>query len=309
MTEEKKLRGVVPIVPTPFDENEEIDEGALRGLIDFAAESSLKGVCLPAYASEFYKLSDEEKIQVVKIAADQAKGRLQIVAQSNHASVKHAIRIAEQNIKSGADVISIAIPRMFSVGTASVYEYLSIFLKELAPVPVLVQDFNPGGGTVNAEFIKDITAEFPNLKYLKLEEPLAATKFEQIIQTTEGRLGVFEGWGGLYMMELIPVGITGAMPGFAVADILQKAFDYRKQGDIDKAFYLFEKVMPQIFFSLQSMELFHYAEKELLVARNLLSNSISRSMRYIPDAHTVAYIKLLNERMIQFLEQNNDILK
>ena len=296
-------------MPTPFDEKEEIDEGALLRLIDFAAERSIGAVCLPAYASEFYKLSDDEKIQVVKIAAGQAKGRLQVVAQCNHASVKHAIRIAEQNIKSGADVVSIAIPRMFAVGADAVYEYLSTFLKAVAPAPVLVQDFNPGGSTVSAEFVSDITNEFPNLKYLKLEEPLAATKFEQLIQIAGGRLGVFEGWGGLYMMELIPVGIAGAMPGFAVSDVLQKAFDYRKRGDIAKAFYLFEKVMPQIFFSLQSMELFHYAEKELLVARNLLPNSISRSMRYIPDAHTVAYIKLLNERIVQFLEEGNDILK
>ena len=32
----KELYGVVPIVPTPFTENEEVDEEALKKLIDFA---------------------------------------------------------------------------------------------------------------------------------------------------------------------------------------------------------------------------------------------------------------------------------
>jgi 4-hydroxy-tetrahydrodipicolinate synthase len=80
----KPLYGTVPIVPTPFNEDETIDERALRRLIDFAIASGLQAVCLPAYASEFYKLTDDERLQVVKIAVDQAAGRLQIVAQSNH---------------------------------------------------------------------------------------------------------------------------------------------------------------------------------------------------------------------------------
>jgi 2-keto-3-deoxy-L-arabinonate dehydratase len=37
-------------------------KNALRRLIDFAIASGLKAVCLPAYASEFYKLTDEERL-------------------------------------------------------------------------------------------------------------------------------------------------------------------------------------------------------------------------------------------------------
>ena len=69
---ENDLFGVVPIVPTPFREDEEIDEDALRRLIDFAIAGGIKAVCLPAYASEFYKLSDDEKLRVVKIAVEHA---------------------------------------------------------------------------------------------------------------------------------------------------------------------------------------------------------------------------------------------
>src|ERR1700722_9490519 len=35
---QKPLMGVVPIIPTPFDADEAIDEEALRGLVEFAAE-------------------------------------------------------------------------------------------------------------------------------------------------------------------------------------------------------------------------------------------------------------------------------
>ena len=145
--------------------------------------------------------------------------------------------------------------------------------------------------------------EHSNFKYFKLEEPLCAPKFADIIKTTEGKIGLLEGWGGLYMMELIPVGITGVMPGLAVSDILQKVFTLRKNGENEKAFDLFEKVMPQIFFSLQNMELFHYVEKELLIARGVLTNSVVRKATYTPDASTKAYIKELNNRILRLVNE------
>ena len=304
----KKLTGVVPIVPTPFLENEEIDEPALRSLIEFAVGAGLQAVCLPAYASEFYKLSDEEKLFVVKIAVNQAAGRVQIVAQSNSPSLKIAIKLAQANVAVGADVISLAVPRIFNLSEASIQSYLSSFLESIPNTPVLVQDFNPGGSSLSVSLINSLRIEYSNFKYLKLEEALSAPKFEDIIRTTEGKIGVFEGWGGLYLMELIPVGITGVMPGLGVSDILQKVFDLRRAGETKKAFEIFERVMPQIFFSLQNMELFHYAEKELLMARGILNNSMTRKASFTPDESTIKYIRELNERIVKLvadLKANN----
>jgi dihydrodipicolinate synthase/N-acetylneuraminate lyase len=299
----KELYGVVPIIPTPFTEKEEIDGDALRRLIDFAVAGGMEAACLPAYASEFYKLTDEEKLQVVKIAVEHSGGRIHIVAQSNHPSLKVAVKLAQVNVEAGADMISLAVPRIFSLPENSLKEYLGVFMRSISQTPVLIQDFNPGGQSISVRLIKELMDEHPNFKYLKLEEPLGAPKFEQIIKTTEGRVGLFEGWGGLYMMELIPIGITGVMPGLAVSDILQKAFMLRKNGENEKAFDLFEKVMPQIFFSLQNMELFHYIEKELLIARGILTNSVVRKATYKPDASTMTYIKELNGRILRLVNK------
>ena len=299
---ENELFGVVPIVPTPFREDEEIDEDALRRLIDFAIAGGIRAVCLPAYASEFYKLSDDEKLRVVKVAVEHAAGRIKIVAQSNSPSLKIAIRLAQANVKAGADVISLAVPRIFGLPEESIREYLSGFLSSIPATPVLVQDFNPGGSSISVGFIKQLMEKHSNFKYLKLEEPLCAPKFEEIIKTTGGKVGLFEGWGGLYMLELTPLGISGVMPGLAVSDILQKVFVLRREGKHDEAFDLFEKVMPQIFFSLQNMELFHYAEKELLIARGVLTNSIARKAAYIPDPSSVKYIKELNQRVVNLVK-------
>jgi dihydrodipicolinate synthase/N-acetylneuraminate lyase len=300
----RALAGVVPIIPTPFTVNEDVDKEALQGLVSFAMESGMQAACLPAYASEFYKLTDQERLEVVRIAVDHAGGRMQIVAQSNHPSLKVAVHLAKANIDAGADLISIAVPRIFNLPEDSLMDYLSGFLGAIPAIPVLIQDFNPGGPSVSVPFIRRLMEKHSNFKYLKLEEPMCAPKFKDIIDSTGGAIGLFEGWGGLYMLELVPVGISGVMPGLGVSDILQKVFNLRKNGESRKAFDLFEKVMPQIFFSLQNMELFHYAEKELLVKRGVLKNSFSRTAAYKPDRHTVLYIEELNERLLELINSS-----
>ncbi|MDB5278761.1 MAG: dihydrodipicolinate synthase family protein [Ferruginibacter sp.] len=297
----KGLTGVVPIIPTPFTEDEEIDGLALCNLIDFAIDSGIEAVCLPAYASEFYKLTDEEKLYVVKVAVNHAKGRIKIVAQSNNPSLRGAIKLAQANVEVGADVVSLAVPRIFNLPEDSLKEYLGGFLQSIPDTPVLIQDFNPGGSSISVNFIEELMNQYPNFKYLKLEEPLCAPKFEEIIRRTNGNIGLFEGWGGLYMLELIPLGIAGVMPGLGVSDILQKVFDLRRNGEHARAFSIFERVMPQIFFSLQNMELFHYAEKELLMARGILTNSIARKAAYKPDQSSINYIKELNQRVVELV--------
>ena len=53
-----EIDGIIPIIPTIFDQKERIDWAALDSLLDFACGIDVCAVCLPAYASEFYKLSD-----------------------------------------------------------------------------------------------------------------------------------------------------------------------------------------------------------------------------------------------------------
>src|SRR5438552_8194495 len=56
-----QIDGIVPVIPTPFDADEEINWAALRSLLDFAAGADVGAVCLPAYASQFYKPTEAER--------------------------------------------------------------------------------------------------------------------------------------------------------------------------------------------------------------------------------------------------------
>jgi 2-keto-3-deoxy-L-arabinonate dehydratase len=298
----KKLSGVVPIIPVPFDESENIDEEALRGLVEFAVERGFCAICLPAYGSEFYKLSDVERVRVVQIAVDQAAGRTLVVAQSNHVSSRVALATARTHIENGADMISLALPRTFALTENDLLNYVKPILNGVN-VPCLIQDFNPGGPTVGADFAVKLLAECPNFHYLKLEEALLAKKVRAIRAATNDQVGILEGWGGLYMMELIPAGICGIMPGLALGDMLQRTFDLRKAGKNVEAFALYQKVLPQLVFALQNMELFLYHEKRLLQARGLLHDARCRNAALTPDADAISYVDEINAELLREIEK------
>ena len=297
----KAIGGVVPIIPVPFDAGESVDEGALRRLVDFAVACKLDAVCLPAYGSEFYKLAEEERTRVVALAVEQAAGRLKVVAQCNHGSSKVASALARSNLEAGADLVSIAIPRQFPLPEEDLLRFLATFLNSI-PAPCLLQDFNPGGPTLGTAFLTRLRAECPNLSYLKLEEPLSAGKVAAMVEATGGEVGILTGWGGLYMLELIPAGICGLMPGLGLADLLNRIFRLAKDGDTEQAFHFFERVVPLLFFSLQHLELYHHCEKRLLQARGWLEDTRCRQAAYQPDPYTRAHLERLVQRALRTLE-------
>lgn len=301
MSTAEHIRGVVSVLATPFDADEEIVHEDIAGQVDAAVAFGISAVCLPAYASEFYKLSEVERTDVVQTAARAAAGRIPVVGQSNHPSAKRAVEIARQNVEAGADVISFAIPRIFATPEADLLSYARTIC-ESVEVPVLIQDFNPGGPTAGPAFCSALSKACPNFLYIKLEEPMMGPKLKAIREATEDRVGVLEGWGGMYMPELFGYGLAGAMPGLGHADVLKRVWDLGVGGDIDAALGVFDRVLAQIMYSLENMEFYLTMEKRLLAARGIIRNTGVRGLTLTPDPEALAYADLLNERVLRLLD-------
>lgn len=296
-----KITGIVPVLPTPFDPEEQLDLQSLERLIRFCAENGFGAVCLPAYASEFYKLTELERDLVVEHAIDAANGEILIIAQSNHYAGIHAATIAATNEEKGADVISVAVPRMFEISDTDVYKFVAD-VAGMTSLPVLVQDFNPGGPTMSAETAKRLHQDFQNFRYLKLEQPLMAPRVAEILETTDGGVQVLEGWGGMYLLEGIAAGICGAMPALGVADVLKEVYDLAVGNEQDGAMDLFQEVLPYLVYSLQNMELLLQMEKRLLVRRGLIQHDTVRQTTLTLDPHTDRYVDYLIDRAMPLFE-------
>ena len=297
MTHEK-ITGIVPVLPTPFRPDEMLDLDSLRRIVEFCSTKGFSAVCLPAYASEFYKLTMDERYLLVQTAIEAANGKTQVIAQSNHYAGIYAAEIAAMHEELGADVISVAVPRMFEISEEDVYGFAADVLGS-TQLPVLIQDFNPGGPTIAAETARRLHEEYPNFRYLKLEQPLMAPKVVEILAATGGGVQVLEGWGGQYLLEGIGAGICGAMPALGVADVLQETYELAIAGDRHAAADRFQQVLPYLAFSLQNMELLLQMEKSLLVRRGLLAHDTVRKTTLTLDANTAEHADFLIDRVLR----------
>ncbi|HLM99274.1 MAG TPA: dihydrodipicolinate synthase family protein [Bryobacteraceae bacterium] len=296
------INGIVPIIPTPFTVEEQIDWPSLRRLVDFACATGACAMCLPAYASEFYKLSERERLRLVAETVQHAAGRIPVFAQVNFVSLTQAVETAREAQKSGASAIAAAVPRMLAFGEPDLYRYFDRLLSSIE-IPLLIQDVNPSGPTVTARFVAELHRARPHFRWIKLEEPMMSSKVSAILEATNGEVGVLEGWGGMYMLDLIPAGICGVMPGLAISDLLVKVFQLATTGDTAGAYKVHEAVLPQIVLSLQHMELFHHAEKRLLVARGLLHEAVVRQLTLKLDRPTEDRIAFLNQQILALLDR------
>jgi len=240
----------------------------------------------------------------VKAAVGQARGRIPVIAQVNHPSARIAAEVARRVQDLGASVVSSAAPRLFPLAEEDLLRYFT-HLAQAIRLPLLVQDFNPGGPTVGASFAKRLKEAAPNFAYLKLEEPMMGEKLKSILSATAGAVGVLEGWGGLYILELVPAGICGVMPGLPLTELLDRVFRLRRAGQDDEAFDIFSAIMPYILFSLQNMELFHHVDKRLLVARGLLPGAHVREATLRVDPTSAAYGDLLARKVLEKLDRLN----
>ncbi|HEV2383589.1 MAG TPA: dihydrodipicolinate synthase family protein [Terriglobia bacterium] len=236
-----------------------------------------------------------ERLHLAKEAAEQAAGRVPVFAQVNFLSATQATEAAHEAGEAGAAALAMAVPRLVGFGETDLYRYFDRILSSI-DIPLLIQDWNPLGPTVSARFGSDLHRAHPHFRWIKLEEPLMSAKVSAILEATGGEVGVLEGWGGMYMLVLIPGGICGVMPGLAVSDLLVRVFQLATQGDMAGAHQIYAAVLPQIVFSLQHLELFHHAEKRPLGARGILADPVVRDLILSLDRYVEDRIAFLNQQ-------------
>src|SRR3954466_3538119 len=90
------INGVVPIIPIPFKADDLIDKPSLHRCVEWVSTRPMAAMCLPAYGSEFYKLSEAEREEVIGIAIEANQRRIPVITQANHGSSKVAATFARR---------------------------------------------------------------------------------------------------------------------------------------------------------------------------------------------------------------------
>ena len=295
----KKICGVLPVFQMPFTENESIDFATLEREIDWLFEKGVDGVTM-ALASETLRLSTEERMEVAEFVCRCVSHRSIAVISVGTESTVVSERLARHAENCGATAIMAVPPITVSLGEADRKRYYERLI-ESVDIPFIIQDASSYVGTpmtiaLQAELMNQYG---PERVLFKPEANPLGPKITELINATSGKAQVFEGSGGIALVESYRRGGIGTMPAADLIEGIVPLWTALESGDEERV----ERIrMPitAIISMLSSIETYVVVEKYLLKRRGVFPNTVVRQpVGFTMDEQTRAEIDRLFDLMIE----------
>ncbi len=271
------IEGVLPILHTPFDGDDEIDRDSLRREIDWAFEQGSTGVC-SAMVSEILRLTSEERIELNRLIAELADGRGDVVASVGAESTKQAVYFATKAVDAGCNAIMAIPPISTALPPTALQDYFST-LANAVPVPLIVQDASSYvGASIPTDFYVRLLDEFGPQKVLfKPEGAPIGPNISDLRDASDGRARMFDGSGGILLIDAFRRGVIGTMPGVDLLDGIVSLWDALKNDEGAKAYRIYFPICALVALQLQAgLDGFLAIEKYILVKRGLFTTDRRR---------------------------------
>jgi 4-hydroxy-tetrahydrodipicolinate synthase len=287
------MRGIFPILLTPFDDDGRIDEDSLRSEVDFNLAAGVHGLGL-ALGSELLKMTEEERQHVTKIVVDHVRGRVPVVVNTGAQSNVVAALYSKQAEELGASAV-MCMPPSMGVSGSEMRSYFKA-ISDAVRVPVWIQDTTYV--TVPAGVIRQIAEESERVRYAKIESAPNPLRVQEAVQQAGHLITVFGGSAGTYFVEELRRGGVGTMPWPSTPEVFVAIWDQWQAGDQAGALATFEqRLLPLLRVSSTGLRLGHAINKEILKRRGVIRSAHVRAPSDPLDALTERELAETLERL------------
>ena len=272
-----QLEGVYSVLPTPFTAAGDVDDDSLRRVIDLFIDAGVNGVTALGVTGEVARLVDDERRRVLEVVVSHVNGRIGVVAGTTAEGTRTCIAYSRHARELGATAVMVSPPRMPKLNSDAVVRHFSS-LAEAVDIEIVVQDYPPiSGFAMEPWLLARIAAEIPRARTIKLEDPPTPFKTSRILQACgDVPVRIFGGLGGVFLLEELMAGATGAMTGFAFPEILVRIVSLYRAGKIDEAADVFYRAVPLMRFEFQE-GIGMAIRKEVLHRRGALASPATRA--------------------------------
>jgi 4-hydroxy-tetrahydrodipicolinate synthase len=275
------FEGVYSVLPTAFGPDGALDEPSLRRVVSMFLDAGVNGLTALGVTGEVARLDDGERARVLEIVLDEVRGRVPVVAGTTADGTRTCITYSRHARAAGAAAVMVSPPRMVKLNSDAVVRHYAA-LAEAVDIEIVVQDYPPiSGYAMEPWLLARIAREIPKARTIKLEDPPTPFKTARILEQLDtGPTGgvtvrIFGGLGGVFLLEELLAGATGAMTGFAFPEILVRIVSLFNAKKIDEAADLFYRTVPLMRFEFQE-GIGMAIRKEVLHRRGALASPATR---------------------------------
>ena len=290
------FRGVIPILATPFADDESLDLESWRRLIEFMVGIGVAGVTVLGVLGESNRLTDREREALIQSAVAAVNGRVPVIVGASHSGTRAAAELALMAQGLGADAVMIAPGKEPVPDDDRIVDSYRRIANGLA-IPIVLQD-HPASTEVHLSvaLMLRLVREIPAIQCIKEEAVPTAPKIRQLrADATVSRLPILTGLGALYAPFDLEAGSDGFNTGFAFPEVLLAMTDAARQSDWRRVHDLYGRFAPLIVFEQQPGVA---VRKEMLRRRGLLASARVRHPGAGVTAAMAAQVDSLLERTL-----------
>ena len=240
------LAGILPPVPTFFDEHEELDLPTLREHITRLRHHGITRFVALGSNGEAVHLEPDERRAVFVTIRDAAGADAQMLAGAGALSTRGTIALCQLAAECGADMALVLPPHHYrSQMTMAALRAHYLAVADASPIPIVIYNMpgNSAGVDLDAETVLMLSAH-PNFAGVKDSSGNTA-KLAEIVAGARTGFDVLAGSAGFLLPALV-VGATGAIA--ALANIAPREclelVDLYHAGRLDEARALQARLVP-----------------------------------------------------------------
>ncbi len=290
------IRGVWPVLCTPFTRDGAVDPRAMRRIVRFAMDSRVSGVVFPGFASEVDDLTPVERVELLRVVLDELGGTLPIIAGASSPTLAEAIARVQEVQSLGIRQVMIQAPKAIGTDAAAVTAFYAAIAEACPGIEIILQNAPaPRGSDLSPAAVLTVASAVPAIRIVKEETIPSGGPISAIIAGAPAHLaGVMGGGGARFVIDEALRGACGAMPAVEFADIHARMWHALENGAESEARDLYERTLPLLM--IQSHARMRLT-KRVLMLRGILDNDMVRAKIPEFDARDLSEIEALMGRI------------
>ena len=237
------FKGAITAIVTPFRQNGDLDENALRNLVEFQIKNKIDGIVPCGTTGESPTLEHDEHRKVVETIVEAADGKTKVIAGAGSNSTKHAVELTRMAADIGADATLHVCPYYNKPTQEGLYRHFSEI--EKVDIPIIVYNIK-GRTAVNMETatLARLAKEFSNIVAVK-EASDDINQMREVLNTLPRSFDVLSGDDNM-TYELMKIGGKGviSVASNIIPDRIKQLTDACSSNNFTKAEHIHNELMP-----------------------------------------------------------------
>lgn len=293
--------GVIPILATPFRDDESLDLESMARLVRFMAEIGANGVTVLGVLGESNRLTDAEREQIVQTSV-QAAESMPVIVGTSHAGTSATVSLSQMAESLGAAAVMVTPSHESVPSDDRIVDYYSHVAREIT-IPIVAQD-HPASTQVHMSIalLARLVEAVPAIACLKEEGLPTPVRLTGLRKTMPREVPILTGLGALYGLFDLEHGSQGFNTGFAFPEVLLSMVNSARAGDWDAVRVTYARFLPLVVFEQQPGLA---VRKEILRRRGLISHGHVRH----PGANLTAEASDQLTRLLDWILPDTDLTR